>query len=79
MGDGCFLRFTACCIGAGRRRDERAHAHPLEQPAATPIAGTVAASAPATNEGDGPMKQKNLILMVVAVGCGLLAAFLTAR
>src|SRR5204862_2588661 len=27
----------------------------------------------------GQMKQKNLVLMVVAVGCGLVAAFLTSQ
>src|SRR5206468_11176458 len=31
------------------------------------------------SEGWQPMKQKNLILMVVAVGCGLVAAFLTSQ
>src|SRR5215211_2866731 len=31
------------------------------------------------SEGFAPMKQKNLILMVVAVGCGLVAAFLTSQ
>src|SRR3954468_3521706 len=30
-------------------------------------------------EGVAPMKQKNLVLMVVAVGCGLVAAFLTSQ
>src|SRR6185312_5156657 len=29
--------------------------------------------------GVAPMKQKNVILMVVAVGCGLVAAFLTSQ
>src|SRR5215207_4511317 len=31
------------------------------------------------SEGFAPMKQKNVILMVVAVGCGLVAAFLTSQ
>ena len=31
------------------------------------------------SEGVAPMKQKNVILMVVAVGCGLVAAFLTSQ
>jgi pilus assembly protein CpaB len=62
-------------IGPGEHRDAKAGFTPSKRPGPVPEAWRHRTLA----GGGWVMKQKNLILMVVAVGCGLLAAFLTSQ